>query len=92
MWNNLKIGTRLVLAFGGLALVVLLLMVMALSGIGGAEQALQGATPPAQAALAQLQSARNWVIGCSVVVDLCWPWWPRSACAPASWRRSIRPS
>ena len=68
MWNNLKIGTRLVLAFGGLALVVLLLMVMALSGIGGAEQALQGATPPAQAALAQLQSARNWVIGCSVVV------------------------
>ena len=43
-------------------------MVMALSGIGGAEQALQGATPPAQAALAQLQSARNWVIGCSVVV------------------------
>ena len=68
MWNNFKIGTRLVLAFGGLALVVLLLMVMALSGIGGAEQALQGATPPAQAALAQLQSARNWVIGCSVVV------------------------
>ena len=68
MWNNLKIGTRLVLAFGGLALVVLLLMVMALSGIGSAEQALQGATPPAQAALAQLQSARNWVIGCSVVV------------------------
>ena len=39
MWNNLKIGTRLVLAFGGLALVVLLLMVMALSGIGGAVQA-----------------------------------------------------
>ena len=68
MWNNLKIGTRLLLAFGGLALVVLLLMVMALSGISGAEQALQGATPPAQAALAQLQSARNWVIGCSVVV------------------------
>ncbi|MDR6154572.1 methyl-accepting chemotaxis protein [Acidovorax delafieldii] len=68
MWNNLKIGTRLLLAFGGLALVVLLLMVMALSGIGGAEQALQGATPPAQAALAQLQSARSWVIGCSVVV------------------------
>ena len=68
MWNNLKIGTRLLLAFGGLALVVLLLMVMALSGIGGAEQALQGATPPAQAALAQLQSARNWVIACSVVV------------------------
>jgi len=70
MWNNLKIGTRLLLAFGGLALVVLLLMVMALSGIGGAEQALQGATPPAQAALAQLQSARNWVIGCSVVFVL----------------------
>ncbi|MGN8006102.1 methyl-accepting chemotaxis protein [Acidovorax sp. 22279] len=68
MWNNLKIGTRLLLAFGGLALVVLLLMVMALFGIGGAEQALQGATPPAQAALAQLQSARTWVIGCSVVV------------------------
>ena len=69
MWNNLKIGTRLLLAFGGLALVVLLLlMVMALSGIGGAEQALQGATPPAQAALAQLQSARNWVMGCGVVV------------------------
>ncbi|CAN7517645.1 methyl-accepting chemotaxis protein [Acidovorax delafieldii] len=68
MWNNLKIGTRLLLAFGGLALVVLLLMMMALSGIGGAEQALQGATPPAQAALAQLQSARTWVIGCSVVV------------------------
>ncbi len=68
MWNNLKIGTRLLLAFGGLALVVLLLMVRARSGIGGAELALQGTTPPAQAALAQLQSARNWVIGCSVVV------------------------
>ena len=68
MWNNLKIGTRLLLAFGGFALVVLLLMVLALSGIGGAEQALQGATPSAQAALAQLQSARNWFIGCSVVV------------------------
>ncbi|MDD2180685.1 methyl-accepting chemotaxis protein [Acidovorax sp. D2M1] len=68
MWNNLKIGTRLLLAFGGIALVVLLLMAMVLSGIGGAEQALQGSTPPAQAALAHLQSARAWVIGCSVVV------------------------
>ena len=36
MWNNLKIGTRLALAFGGMALLVLLLMVMALAGIGGA--------------------------------------------------------
>ena len=68
MWNNLKIGTRLLLAFGGIALVVLLLMAMVLSGIGGAEQALQGSMPPAQAALAHLQSARAWVIGCSVVV------------------------
>ena len=71
MMSNLKIGTRLALAFGGIALVVLLLMAMALSGMGAAEQALQGgpaASPPAQAALAQLQSARAWTIGCSVAV------------------------
>ncbi|MBT9441648.1 MAG: methyl-accepting chemotaxis protein [Acidovorax sp.] len=70
MWNNLKIGTRLALAFGGMALLVLLLMVMALAGIGGAEQALQGApvtAPQAQAAQAHLQSARAWIIGCSCV-------------------------
>ena len=70
MWNNLKIGTRLALAFGGMALLVLLLMVMALAGIGGAEQALQGApvtAPLAQAAQAHLQSARAWIIGCSCV-------------------------
>jgi hypothetical protein len=51
MLDNLKIGTRLMLAFGGLALVVALLMVMALAGIGDAEQSLQGGTMAA----AQLQ-------------------------------------
>ena len=33
MWNNLKIGTRLVLAFGSMALLVALLMGMAMDGI-----------------------------------------------------------
>ncbi|MBT9514483.1 MAG: methyl-accepting chemotaxis protein [Acidovorax sp.] len=71
MLNHLKIGTRLVLAFGSLALLVLLLMAMALSGIGGAEQALQSgsvAAPQAQAAQAHLGSARAWIIGCSMGV------------------------
>ena len=69
MMSNLKIGTRLALAFGGVALLVLLMMVMALSGLGAAELALQGsAAGQAQGALAQLQSARVWTIGCGVVV------------------------
>ncbi|PJI96615.1 methyl-accepting chemotaxis protein [Acidovorax sp. 69] len=69
MLNNLKIGTRLVLAFGSMALLVLLLMAVALSGIGGAEQALQGGSAAGvQAAQAHLQSARGWVVGCSVGV------------------------
>lgn len=61
MLDNLKIGTRLMLAFGGLALVVALLMAMALAGIGDAEQSLQGGTVAAaqlQAVLAPLHSAR----------------------------------
>ncbi len=62
MLSNLKIGTRLALAFGGLALLVLLLMTMALSSIGAAQQAL----PSGSAALAHLESARAWIIGCSV--------------------------
>ena len=71
MLNHLKIGTRLTLAFGGIGLVVLLLMAMVLSGIGGAEQALQGGAVGAQqvqAAQAHLGSVRAWAIGCSVVV------------------------
>ena len=71
MLNHLKIGTRLTLAFGGIGLVVLLLMAMVLSGIGGAEQALQGGAVGAQqvqAAQAHLGSVRTWAIGCSVVV------------------------
>lgn len=69
MMSNLKIGTRLALAFGGVALLVLLMMVMALSGLGAAEHALQGsAAGQAQSALAQLQSARAWTIGCGVAV------------------------
>jgi len=64
MLSNLKIGTRLALAFGSIAAVVLLLMVMALSGMSAAEPALQG-NP---AALAQLHSARGWTIGCAVAV------------------------
>ena len=64
--NNLKIGTRLMLAFGGIALLVALLMAMGLSAIGSAEQALpQGA---GQAALAHLQSGRAWIIGCGCAV------------------------
>ncbi|MFY3386222.1 methyl-accepting chemotaxis protein [Paracidovorax sp. MALMAid1276] len=62
MLSNLKIGTRLALAFGSLALLVLLLMATALSQIGAAQQALPGGS----AALAHLQSARAWVIGCSL--------------------------
>ena len=70
MLSNLKIGTRLTLAFGGIALLVLLVMSVALAGIGGAEQALQvePAASQAKAALAQLQSARAWIIGCSIAV------------------------
>jgi hypothetical protein len=69
MMSNLKIGTRLALAFGGVALLVLLMMVMALSGLGAAEHALQGsAAGQAQSALAQLQSARAWTIGCGLAV------------------------
>ena len=69
MMSNLKIGTRLALAFGGVALLVLLMMVMALSGLGAAQHALQGsAAGQAQSALAQLQSARAWTIGCGVAV------------------------
>ena len=57
MMSNLKIGTRLALAFGGIALLVLLMTVMALSGLGAAEQALQGgAAGQPKAALAQLQA------------------------------------
>ncbi len=69
MWNTLKIGTRLALAFGAMALLVLLLMVTALAGIGGAEQALQGGgvtASQAQTAQAHLHSARAWIIGCSI--------------------------
>ena len=69
MLNHLKIGTRLALAFGGMALLVLWLAGTALSGIGEAEQALRGgaASAQAQAALAHLHSTRAWVIGCSGV-------------------------
>ena len=73
MLSNLKIGTRLLLSFGAIALLVAVLMGMALSGIGGAEQALQGpalagAQAQVQAAQAHLQSARVWIIGCSCIV------------------------
>ena len=59
--GQLEDRTRLMLAFGGLALVVALLMAMALAGIGDAEQSLQGGTVAAaqlQAVLAPLHSAR----------------------------------
>jgi len=67
--NHLKIGTRLVLAFGSLALLVALMTGAALSGIGDAERALAqpGASGTAAAAplavVARLQGVRMWVIG-----------------------------
>ena len=83
MWNNLKIGTRLVLAFGSMALLVALLMGMALAGIGGAAQALHDPAMVGHPAQAHLDSARAWVIGCGglvFVLALC----PFSDCARAS--------
>ena len=68
MWNNLKIGTRLVLAFGSMALLVALLMGMALAGIGGAAQALHDPAMAGHPAQAHLDSARAWVIGCGGLV------------------------
>ncbi len=73
MLNHLKIGTRLTLAFGSLALLVALMMGTALSGIGEAERALsQGrasATAAApQALVAELQGTRLWVIGTGCAV------------------------
>ena len=68
MWNNLKIGTRLVLAFGSMALLVALLMGMALAGIGGAAQALHDPAMVGHPAQAHLDSARAWVIGCGGLV------------------------
>jgi len=72
--NHLKIGTRLVLAFGGLALLVALMMGTALSGIADAQQALAQATasggaggvPPS--AVSQLQGTRMWIIGSGCAV------------------------
>jgi methyl-accepting chemotaxis protein len=68
-WKNLKIGTRLMLAFGGIALLLALLMATALSGIGSAEQAWTDGGAQA-AARAHLQSARAWIIGCGVAIFL----------------------
>ncbi len=71
MFNHLKIGTRLTLAFGGIGLLVLLLLAMVLAGVGGAEQVLQGGAVGAQqvqAAQAHLGSVRAWAIGCSLLV------------------------
>ncbi|WP_440110378.1 methyl-accepting chemotaxis protein [Acidovorax sp. BL-A-41-H1] len=73
MLNHLKIGTRLTLAFGSLALLVALMMGSALSGIADAERALTqaGTSAPAvapQAVVAQLQGARLWVIGTGCAV------------------------
>ena len=83
MWNNLKIGTRLVLAFGSMALLVALLMGMALAGIGGAAQALH------DPAMAGHPRRRTWTAhgpGSSAAVAWfsCWPWCPFSDCARAS--------
>jgi methyl-accepting chemotaxis protein len=74
--NQLKIGTRLVVAFGSVVFLVLVLLVMGLNGIGGAEQALRsvggaaggGGGEPLHNAQAHLQSARAWVVGCSAAV------------------------
>ena len=73
MLNHLKIGTRLTLAFGSLALLVALMMGTALSGIGDAERALTQAGASATAGapqdvVAHLQGARLWVIGTGCAV------------------------
>lgn len=84
MLSSLRIGTRLVLAFGSIALLVMVLMGMALTGIGAAEQTLQGGSVgAAQLAQAQLQSAGAWIIGCSCLVFVL------ALIAAVSLRRSI---
>jgi len=79
--DHLKIGTRLILAFGGIALLVVLTMGMAMSRIGRAEEAYRGAvstasnaaadgerTAKAKQAQEHLQGARGWIVGGGLAV------------------------
>ena len=75
--DHLKIGTRLSLAFGGIALLMALVMGMGLSNLGLAEDAYRsavstaaGGAPAAHAALAheKLASARAWLVGGAIGV------------------------
>ena len=78
--DQLKIGTRLALAFGSIALVMALMMGVEVSRLGSAEDAYRsavaaagspadaGRTAKIEQAHEHLQSARNWVLGGGVLV------------------------
>ncbi|CAN7285441.1 methyl-accepting chemotaxis protein [Acidovorax sp. LjRoot194] len=75
--DHLKIGTRLVLAFGGIALLMALIMGMGLSRISRAEDTYRSAvstatdgerTSKATQAQEHLSSARSWIVGGGIAV------------------------
>nr|WP_255593776.1 methyl-accepting chemotaxis protein [Acidovorax sp. sic0104] len=75
--DHLKIGTRLVLAFGGIALLMALIMGMGLSRISRAEDTYRSAvstttdgerTSKARDAQEQLSGARSWIVGGGIAV------------------------
>ena len=88
--GRLPIGWRLVIAFGGINLLVFTMMAVTVLSLGQAEQALAagGATTVAEQALVH---TRWWVLGLGRP-SAHWPWWPGSACGAASCSRWARPS
>ncbi|KQO21379.1 chemotaxis protein [Acidovorax sp. Leaf76] len=75
--DHLKIGTRLVLAFGGIALLMALIMGMGLSRISRAEDAYRSAVSTAAdgeraakstQAHEHLSGARSWIVGGGIAV------------------------
>ena len=66
-FGSWKIGTRLVLAFGGICALMVVMMAVTAWSLAGAERALEagGATDVAQAAL---QQVRWWVLGLGAAV------------------------